>query len=42
MWFGIVKCKSDIFIIAELLILSLGKFNIVFDFVGIDSLKLQL
>ncbi len=42
MWFGIVKCKSDIVTIAELLILSLGRFNIVFDFVVINLLKLQL
>lgn len=40
--FGIVKCKSDIFFVVELLMLILDKFDIVSDFVVIDLLKLQL
>lgn len=40
--FGIVKCKSDIVFVVELLMLILDKFDIVSDFVVIDLLKLQL
>lgn len=40
--FGILKCKSDIVFVVELLMLILDKFDIVSDFVVIDLLKLQL